>query len=152
MRRFLLTLLLAILLSSVSLMLAYPLKSGSEINTFPTPIKSLRPGHYEALELYVPGWMRANMTCSGGTGTIRVADESLNRTLIEVPIRNQLTAGFAFPHAGIYELTFNGSGTLTCALVMRNVHAPLGTQRFYYSVGIVSSLLISALLMRGWRL
>ncbi|EEB74501.1 hypothetical protein [Thermococcus sp. AM4] len=151
MRRFILTAVLALLLSSIAPMLAYPLKSGVEINTFPTPIGSLRSGHYEALELYVPGWMAANMTCSGGTGTMRIADQALNKTLLEVPIDGQLTAEFAFPHAGIYEITFNGSGTPTCALVMRNVHAPLGTQRFYYSLGVASSLLLSALLLRGWR-
>lgn len=140
---------LTLILSSITALAAYPLKSGSEINTYPSPLKSIDSREYSTIHFYAPGWMRANMTCSGGVGSIYVKDILLNRTLLEEPINNQLTLKFSLPHAGVYEVHFKGSGTPTCAVVMRDVHAPLGTQRFYYSLGIVSSLILSALLIRG---
>ncbi|ACJ16524.1 hypothetical protein TON_1036 [Thermococcus onnurineus NA1] len=140
------TILIALLMSSLGLMAAYSIKSNVEINTSPVALKSTEGGEYDSFVFYVPGWMKARLTCSGGTGVVYIKNVFSNSTIFEANMNQQLTAEFPIPYEGDYVLQFRGSGMPTCALLMRDLHPPKQVQDTYYGLGILVSVILSMIL------
>lgn len=148
MKRLIITILIALLISSLGLMAAYSIKSNVEINTPPITLKSTEGGEYDSFVFCVPGWMKARLTCSGGTGIVYIKNVFANSTIFEANMSQQLTVEFLIPYEGDYLLQFSGSGMPTCALLMRDLHPPKRVQDAYYGLGILVSVILSITLMR----
>jgi len=149
--RLIMTILIALLMSSFGVMAAYSIKSDVEINTPPVALKSTKSGEYDLFVFYVPGWMRAKLTCSGGTGVVYIKSVFKNLIIFKAKMSQQLTVEFPIPYEGDYLLQFSGSGMPTCAILMRDLYPSKRVQDALYGIGILLSIILSILLVRWFK-
>jgi hypothetical protein len=153
MRRFVLGILLAILLSSLIILAVYPLNSAGKISTFPASITLNENGSYSSysnLQLHFPAWAVVNITCGNGEGDLYVYNAFTQEVVFETNFSGSIRATFSIPKEGTYIVGFRSNGSATCSLVATRFHAPEKVQARLSFLGISSSLLLSLLLWR-WK-